>query len=212
MIRRLVILKCFFLSRQFEIIECFNSSIVFILHSFFDFIRCENAIILEKIHQKSHLLINIISHRWNRTVDFAFLYLKTRFLDFERDFLHLRSRKHWNRRILKSTTIKSLRFECLFYFFNYFVFFSFSFFHNHLFRMNAIFFCSDRFFRFRSDFFLHDFFAFSDLIFSKTNRFIFDQNTFEWDSKCSFIDVFFRLFSRFFSHICFEKRFRCIAR
>jgi hypothetical protein len=33
--RRLVILKRLFLSRQFEIIGCFNSSIVLILHSLF---------------------------------------------------------------------------------------------------------------------------------------------------------------------------------
>ncbi len=33
--RRLVILKWFFISRQIEIIECFNSSILIILHSFF---------------------------------------------------------------------------------------------------------------------------------------------------------------------------------
>jgi hypothetical protein len=34
-IRRLVILKCFFLSRQFQIIEYFNLSILVILHSLF---------------------------------------------------------------------------------------------------------------------------------------------------------------------------------
>jgi hypothetical protein len=33
--RHLIILKCLFLSRQFEIIECFNSSILVILHSLF---------------------------------------------------------------------------------------------------------------------------------------------------------------------------------
>ncbi len=33
--RRLIILKCLSLSRQFEIIECFNSSILVILHSLF---------------------------------------------------------------------------------------------------------------------------------------------------------------------------------
>ncbi len=65
------------------------------------------AIILKRTHQKAHLLINIISHWWRRTVDFTFLYLKNRFLDFRRCFFHLRNRKHWNRRILKSTTIKS---------------------------------------------------------------------------------------------------------
>ncbi len=82
-------------------------------HSTFTF-----CLILEEIHQKAYLLIDITFHWWCRTVRFIFLYLKTRFLDFERSFSHLQSQKHWNKKILKSTTIKSFRFRCFFLFFD----------------------------------------------------------------------------------------------
>ncbi len=207
MIRRLVLLIFIISSSRYKIIRCLTSSIVNIQHSLFDLIRCEKAIILERIHRESHLLIRIASHWWRRTADFIFLHLKNWLLVFRRIFF----RKNWNKRILKSTTIDSLWFRCLFHFFCYFVFFSCSFSHSHLFRMNALFICSDWFFRLRSHFSLHCFFVFSDLIFSKTYSFVFDQHSFEWDSII-LRDVVFRLFSNLSSHIDFEKNFRCIAR
>ncbi len=136
-------------SSRYKTIKCLISSIINIQHSLFDFIRCEKAIIRERIHQKSHLLIRITFHWWRRTVDFTFLYLKNWLLHFRRIF----SRKDWNERILKSTTIYSLRFRYFFHFFCYFIFSSLSFSHNHFFRINALFICSDWFFRFRSHFF-----------------------------------------------------------
>ncbi len=110
-IRRLILLISISLSSRYKIIKRFDSSIFIIQHSLFD-------LIFEKIHQKAYLLICIIFHWWCRIVDFAFLYLKNWFLDFERSFLHLRSRKHWYERILKSTTIWSLWFRSLFHFFD----------------------------------------------------------------------------------------------
>jgi hypothetical protein len=69
--RRLVILKCLFLSRQFEIIECFNSSILVILHSLFvsfsSFFDLDDDIFLIyeiRIFQKLEiLLINDVFNR-----------------------------------------------------------------------------------------------------------------------------------------------------
>jgi hypothetical protein len=95
-------------NQKIQLIDNQHSTFTFWFHSL------QKAIISKKTHQKAHLLINIIFHWWRKTVDFTFLYLKNRFLDFKRCFFHLRSRKHWNRRILKSTTIKSLWFRDLF--------------------------------------------------------------------------------------------------
>ncbi len=209
--RRLVLLKSIISSSRYEIIRCFNSSIIFILHSLFDLIRCENAIILEKIHQKSHLLINITSHKWCKTVDFAFLYLKSRFLDFKRSFFYFRSRKFWNCRILKSTTIKSLRFWC---FFNSLtILFSFYF----LFLM-IISFAWMRFFSATIDFFVFAIIFFC-IVFHFFWFFFLENESLHFRSKhvrirfkILFVDVFFRLFSDFFNHVCFKKHFRCIAR
>jgi hypothetical protein len=77
--RRLVILKCFFLSRQFEIIECFNSSILVILHSLFasfsslfdlndDDLLIYEIIIFQKLEK---LLKDDVFDQWSRLVNFS---------------------------------------------------------------------------------------------------------------------------------------------
>ncbi len=99
-------------NQKIQPIDSQHSTFTFWFHSLQKAII--QVIISKRTHQKAHLLINIVSHWWRRTADFTFLYLKGRFLEFGRSFLHLQSRKHWNRRILKSTTIESLRFRCLF--------------------------------------------------------------------------------------------------
>ncbi len=94
--------------QTFQLIGSQHSTFTFWSHSL------RKAIILEEIRQKAHLLIHITSHRWRRAAGFAFLCLKDRSLEFRRSFPHLQRRKHWNERILKSTTIESLRFRDLF--------------------------------------------------------------------------------------------------
>jgi hypothetical protein len=77
--RRLVMLKWFFLSRQFEIIECFNSSILVILHSLFvSFsllfdLNDDTFFIYEiRIFQKlEKLLINDVFDRWSHLMNFC---------------------------------------------------------------------------------------------------------------------------------------------
>ncbi len=93
--------------QTFQLIDSQHSIFTFWSHSL------RKAIILQEIRQKAHLLINIVFHRWRKAVDFTFLCLKNRFLEFRRVFFHLQRRKHWNERILKSTTIDSLRFQDL---------------------------------------------------------------------------------------------------
>jgi hypothetical protein len=75
---RLIMLKWFSLSRQLKIIECFNSSILVILHSLFvsfsSFFDLNDDIFLIykiSIFQKLEiLLINDVFDRWSRSMNF----------------------------------------------------------------------------------------------------------------------------------------------
>jgi hypothetical protein len=69
--------------QTFQFIDNQHSIFTFWSHSL------RKAIILQEIRQKAHLLINIVFRRWRRTVDFIFLCLKNRFLEFRRVFFHL---------------------------------------------------------------------------------------------------------------------------